>query len=191
VYVVGGASALPVVARTLRQVFGRRVHRSPYPYGAVAIGLAIATDRDAHFELTDRFSRHFGVFREGEAGRAATYDTIVSRDTSLPKPGAPPLEIVRRYRAAHNVGHFRFFECAAFDARGNPQGDIAPLTDVYFAFDPRLRAARLDEVPVQRLDGQGPMVSERYSVDSQGLVQVRISDLESGFTASHVLGSPH
>jgi molecular chaperone DnaK (HSP70) len=191
VYVVGGASTLPVVARTLRQVFGRRVHRSPHPYGAVAIGLAIAADRDTPFELTDRFSRHFGVFREAEAGRAATYDTIISRDTSLPKSGGPPLEIVRRYRAAHNVGHFRFFECADFDARGNPQGDMAPLTEVYFAFDPALRAQRLAEVPVQRLPGQGPLVSESYSVDAQGLVQVRISDLESGFTASHVLGGHH
>ena len=41
VYVVGGASALPVVGRLLKTRFGRRVHRSPYPHAAVAIGLAI------------------------------------------------------------------------------------------------------------------------------------------------------
>lgn len=189
VYVVGGASTLPVVARTLRQAFGRRVHRSPYPHGAVAIGLAIAADREAHYELTDKFSRHFGVFREAQGGREAVYDTIFSRDTSLPRPGTPRLEVVRRYRAAHNLGHFRFFECASFDAKGTPQGDIAPMTDVYFAFDPALRGRALEQVPVQRLDGQGPLISESYSVDEQGLVQVVISDVEAGFTATHVLGS--
>jgi molecular chaperone DnaK (HSP70) len=35
IYVVGGASALPVVGRRLREHFGRRVHRSPYPSAAV------------------------------------------------------------------------------------------------------------------------------------------------------------
>src|SRR5438309_782315 len=44
IYVVGGASELPLVARALRQRFGRRVHRSPYPSAAIAIGLAIACD---------------------------------------------------------------------------------------------------------------------------------------------------
>jgi molecular chaperone DnaK (HSP70) len=188
VYVVGGASTLPVVARTLRDAFGRRVHRSPFPRGAVAIGLAIAADRDERFELTDRFSRNFGVFRESEGGRAAVYDTLFSRDTSLPKPGAPPLELVRRYRAAHNVGHYRFFECAAFDAKGQPQGDMAPLTDLYFAFDPALRKAALKTVPVQRLEKTGPLVTERYQVDARGLVQVEISEADSGFTVKHVLG---
>ena len=64
IYVVGGGSELPVVARTLKEQFGRRVHRSPHPHGAVAIGLAIASDQQLRFELSDRFSRHFGVFRE-------------------------------------------------------------------------------------------------------------------------------
>ena len=69
VYVVGGASELPIVARALRERFGRRVHRSPYPSAAVAIGLSIAADGTAAFELVDRYARTFGVFREG-AGRA-------------------------------------------------------------------------------------------------------------------------
>jgi molecular chaperone DnaK (HSP70) len=189
VYVVGGASTLPVVARSLRETFGRRVHRSPHPYGAVAIGLAIAADRDVHFELSDRFSRHFGVFREGQGGRAATYDTIIERDTALPRAGSPSLEVVRSYRAAHDVGHFRFFECAAFDAKGNPQGDIAPLTDVYFPFASGLRGASLAELPVTRLNGSGPLVRERYMVDEHGLVQVSITDLDSGYEATHRLGS--
>lgn len=191
VYVVGGASALPVVARALRAQFGRRVHRSPYPHGAVAIGLAIAADERQLFELSDRFSRHFGVFREAADGRDATYDTIFTKETRLPKPGQPPLEVERRYRAMHNLGHFRFFECASFDAKGYPQGDIAPLTQVLFPFEASLRGRALEAVPIRRREGQGPgpLVSERYSVDEQGLVRVTISELDSGFVATHVLGS--
>jgi molecular chaperone DnaK (HSP70) len=63
IYVVGGASELPIVARALRARFGRRVHRSPYPSAAIAIGLAIACDDDAGFELADKYARTFGVFR--------------------------------------------------------------------------------------------------------------------------------
>ena len=47
IYLVGGASGLPLVPRMLREQFGRRVHRSPYPGASTAIGLAIAADRDA------------------------------------------------------------------------------------------------------------------------------------------------
>ena len=38
IYVVGGASGLPLVPRVLRERFGRRVHRSPYPSAAPARG---------------------------------------------------------------------------------------------------------------------------------------------------------
>ena len=40
IYVVGGASALPAIGRALRDAYGKRVHRSPYPSAAAAIGLA-------------------------------------------------------------------------------------------------------------------------------------------------------
>jgi len=36
VYLVGGASGLPLVPRLLRERFGRRVHRSPYPGASTA-----------------------------------------------------------------------------------------------------------------------------------------------------------
>jgi molecular chaperone DnaK (HSP70) len=44
IYQVGGASLLPTVGRMLREHWGRRVHRSPYPHAAVAMGLAIAAE---------------------------------------------------------------------------------------------------------------------------------------------------
>jgi molecular chaperone DnaK (HSP70) len=194
-YVVGGASSLPVVGRILKARFGRRVHRSPYPHAAVAIGLAIASDGAASFALDDRFSRNFGVFRESNGGESAAYDAIFTRETPLPRPGDPPLVVRRRYRAAHDLGHFRFFECAAFDDAGAPKGDLAPLTDVLFPFDPPLRErlARGDvdlaRLPVRRLDRPGPLVEETYAVDPHGMIEVTFTDVESGFTRRHVLGA--
>src|SRR6185369_4821206 len=91
IYVVGGASALPIVGRVLRELFGRRVHRSPYPSAAIAMGLAIAADEEAGFELTDRLSRHFGVFREGRGGQEVVFDPIFSRDTRVPRMGDAPV----------------------------------------------------------------------------------------------------
>ncbi len=48
----------------------------------------------------------------------------------------------RAYRAAHNVGHFRFFECGAVDGSGRPRGDMTLYGDVYFPFDRALRGDR-------------------------------------------------
>ncbi|HEY5146933.1 MAG TPA: Hsp70 family protein, partial [Polyangiaceae bacterium] len=158
VYVVGGASELPVVARTLRQRFGRRVHRSPYPSAAVAIGLSIAADGDAGFELVDRYARTFGVFRESESGREITFDPIFTPGTELPRTRGEPTTETRAYRAAHNVGHFRFFECNAIDAAGRPRGDMALYGDVYFPFDRTLREGKeksLAGVRVERHENGG------------------------------------
>ena len=79
-YVVGGASALPVVARLLRERYGRKVRTSPYPHAATAIGLAIAADQEAGYELRERFTRHFGVWREAEDGRAVAFDVVFAKD---------------------------------------------------------------------------------------------------------------
>jgi molecular chaperone DnaK (HSP70) len=191
VYVVGGASALPVVSRLLKTRFGRRVHRSPYPHAAVAIGLAIASDSAAGFELDDRFSRNFGVFREASRGERASYDPIFTRDMALPKIGQAPVAIERTYRPAHDIGHFRFFECASFDADGCPSGVLAPITELFFPFDPGLRSAELDLArrPVRRLSHEGPLTRERYAFDAQGMVRVTITDLECGFERTTVIGA--
>jgi molecular chaperone DnaK (HSP70) len=191
IYVVGGASALPVISRVLRGKFGRRVHRSPYPHAATAIGLAIACDESAGFELSDRFSRNFGVFREAQGGKEVSYDPIFTREMELPRHHEGPRTFRRVYQPVHNVGHFRFFECSAFDDRGTPRGDIAPLTEIYFPFDPvlRTRERELALVPVQRLQGAPPRIEEQYRVDHHGIVEVTISDLDSGYRRSFRLGS--
>src|SRR5918911_1087188 len=119
IYVVGGASSFPPVYRRLREKFGaHRVRRSPHPFGSCAIGLAIHLDESAGYKLAERLSRHFGVFREDEHGGRISFDVLVPKDTPL------PAEVSRRYRAAHNVGHYRFVECGRIDG-GRPEGNLA------------------------------------------------------------------
>lgn len=187
IYLVGGASGLPLVPRLLRERFGRRVHRSPHPAASTAIGLAIAADDTSGFSLTDRLSRGFGVFREGDAGRTLRFDPILERDQRVTASGE--VVVTRRYRAAHNIGFFRFVEYTAVDAAGQPVGDITPFGEIVFAFDPALRDGRtLSADLVDRRD-PGPLVEERYVVDPHGIVEVHITDLDTGYSRSQALHS--
>jgi len=188
IYVVGGASALPLVGRELRERYGRRVHRSPYPFAAVAIGLAIAADESAAFELADRLSRCFGVFREADGGQDIAFDPIFGADAALPARGEGGAAYERTYRAAHNLGHFRFVECGTVSPSGAPDGDVTPVGEVVFPFDPALRGADLGGVAVART-GAGPLVRERYQVDRHGIVEMTITDLGDGYTRAYRLGA--
>src|SRR5207237_8496470 len=85
-YVVGGASALPLVGRLLRERYGRKVRTSSYPHAATAIGLAIAADQEAGYHLRERFTRHFGVWREAEDGRASAFDMVFAKAGVRPAP---------------------------------------------------------------------------------------------------------
>jgi hypothetical protein len=190
IYVVGGGSSLPVVGRVLRELFGRRVHRSPYPSAAIAIGLAIAGDEEAGFSISDRLSRHFGVFREGQGGAEVVFDPIFSRDARVPRLHDAPVVHRRVYRAAHNVGRYRFVECAALDAHGVPLGDITAYGDVYFPFDRGVRNARdLAAVPVRRMSHEGPLIQEEYAITPHGIVRVTITDLDSGYERAYDVGA--
>ena len=190
IYVVGGASELPIVARALRQRFGRRVHRSPYPSAAIAIGLAIACDESAAFELSDRYARTFGVFRESRAGAEITFDPIFTSETELPARAGEPIRRRRDYRAAHNVGHFRFFECNGTADDGRPRGDMMVSGDVLFPFDPALGVAiDLAAVPVERVGARGPRIEEEYSLDEHGIVAVTIKNLDAGIERVFRLGA--
>lgn len=190
IYVVGGASALPVVGRKLRERFGRRVHRSPYPSAATAVGLAIAADDDAGFELEDRFSRAFGVFRESAGGSDVAFDVVFDRETPLPRGGEPERTVERRYRVAHDLGHFRFVECTGVDRHGAPEGDLSLFADVRFPFVPELQRDDVDlaRAPVHRLPSLGTTVREVYRLDAHGLVRLSIVDESTGFEQSFALG---
>lgn len=186
-YVVGGGSALPVVGRRLKEDLGRRVHRSPHPSAAVAIGLAIAADEESGFELTGRLSRFFGVFRERDTGRDVAFDPIFGKDVAVGGHVEAP-RICREYRAAHNVGHYRFVETSRLDSRGLPHERLQAMGELTFPFDPRLRAPEIDlsKVEVERL-GEGPWVREEYTVSPLGLVEVALTDLETGFARRYTL----
>jgi molecular chaperone DnaK (HSP70) len=188
-YVVGGASSLPVVARRLRDVYGRRVHRSNYPASAIAIGLAIAFDQSAGYEVTERFSRQFGVFREGLSGERVEFDVIFDGSTQLPGDDTV-VEARRRYRPRHNVGHYRFIECGWLDSRGVPSGDITSFANVLYPFDPALRGSQqLDRAPVLRQGEPFCEVEECYRVDRNGIVELTITDVETGYEQSQRLNA--
>ena len=104
----------------LREVFGRRVRRSAYTRSATAIGLAIQADAQAGYVLRDKFTRHFGVWREADEGRTVIFDPLFSKGTPLPAPGEPPLVQSRQYTPAHNIGHFRYLECSHLTEEGRP-----------------------------------------------------------------------
>ena len=135
-YVTGGGSELPAVARVLKETFGRVVRRSAYMRSATAIGLAISAGGGQSYILRDRFARHFGVWREADHGRAATFDVLFPRGLELPRRGAPPLRVVRAYRPAHNIGHFRYVEASRIGEHGDPSGDLTIWDDIQFPFDP-------------------------------------------------------
>jgi len=174
IYVVGGASSFPPVYRRLREKFGaHRVRRSPHPFGSCAIGLAIHLDEHAGYKLSERLTRHFGVFREDEHGGRISFDVLVPKDTPL------PAQVSRRYRAAHNVGHYRFVECGRIDG-GRPEGNLAAWDELLFPFDPKLRDRDLAAVPVQRL-GHGPEVEETYRCGADGTVTASLRVVDDGF----------
>ena len=180
-YVVGGGGLFPLVTRVLKERFGeKRVRRSPYPFAATAMGLAIFLDREAGWALEDRLSRHFGVFRESESGADVAFDAIFPKGTALPAPGAAPVSVTRRYRAAHNAGHFRFLECTRLTG-GRPDGDVTPWAEVLFPFERSLRGRALSAADVRRR-AEGPEVVETYALGSEGAVTVTVTDETDGFT---------
>jgi molecular chaperone DnaK len=185
-YVVGGGALFPLVTRVLKERFGeKRVRRSPHPFAATAMGLAVFLDREAGWALSDKLSRHFGVFRESDAGTDVVFDPIFPKGTALPGAGATPVTVVRRYRAAHNVGHFRFLECTRLTG-GRPDGDVTPWDEVFVPFEPGLRGAELSLAPIVRR-ADGPEFVETYALGSEGAVSVTVTDTSDGFTSTFTL----
>ena len=84
IYIVGGGSEFPPVARVLRTRFGRRVRKSSYAHAATAIGLAITADMRSEMRIERTFTRNFGVWREAESGASAFFDTLFPRVVACP-----------------------------------------------------------------------------------------------------------
>jgi len=175
IYLVGGASNLPIVSRLLRQLYGRRVRKSPYPHAATAIGLAILADSAAGYGLREHFTRHFGVWREMEDGRQVSFDVLFEKMTPLPTDPDDIIIRSRRYRPAHNIGHFRYLECGLIGVHGHPSGDITPWDEIYFPFDPALeREENLAHMHVERIDPSDQLIEEQYTCDKNGIIETTI-----------------
>ena len=188
VYLVGGSSELPVVARLLRERFGRYVKKSPYPHAATAIGLAIVGDSAAGYLLRERFTRHFGVWREAGDGRDIVLDVLFEKGTMLPEKGQHKLTRTRAYTPAHNIGHFRYLECSLISDRGQPTGDITPWDECYFPFDPKShKEAHLERAPIIRTSLFSSPVEEHYTCDENGIIEVKIIDHSRNFQRKYRL----
>ncbi len=187
-YITGGGSELPIIGRVLRERFGKRVRRSLHARSATAIGLAIQADEQASYVLRERFSRYFGVWREGDSGNRVIFDPLFSKGTALPVPGESPIEIQRRYRPVHNVGHFRYLECSHLAVDGQPAGDVTVWDDIRFPFDPAVVELN-GGVPIQYSDAaQLQEIEEKYSSDANGAVAVTISNMTAGYQREYRLG---
>lgn len=177
-YLTGGGSELPLVARVLRETFGRRVQRSSYMRSATAIGLAIRAEGHEDRPLRDQFTKNFGVWREADEGRNVVFDILFPRGVKLPSRGEEPLRIVRSYRPVHNIGYFRYLECAQLGANKQPEGEINNWDEIQVPFDPKLRdSADLSDQPVRRYTApQELVIEEEYTCNANGDVEVKIRD---------------
>ncbi len=189
-YVTGGGSELPLVARMLREEFGRKVKRSEYTRSATAIGLAIQAGEASSYTLREVFTRNFGVWRESESGQRMIFDPIFPRGTRLPAAGEPPLSVSRRYQPVHNVGDFRYLEAAGVDQNGQPSGDITVWDEILFPFDPALaERPTLTGVTVEKSDAAARQeIEEHYACDATGVVTVTIQNTVSHYGREFKLG---
>lgn len=188
IHLVGGTTSLPIVPRRLRELCGRKVHRSPHPTPATAIGLAVAADAGT-LGIGDRLSRGFGVFRETESGGGIEFDVLTDQTTRL----AGTTIITRKYRCRHNIGVFRFVEFSRTDAIGEPVGDLFPLATVVFPLDETLQYSSA-EFDADQVEGQeinnGHVIEETYTILETGMITATITDVDTGWSITATKGRP-
>jgi molecular chaperone DnaK (HSP70) len=190
-YLTGGGSELPYVARTMRESFGRKVRRSAYMRSATAIGLAMRAEGHQDLPFRDQFTRNFGVWREANDGRNVVFDVLFPRGARLPAKGEEPLRIVRSYQPVHNIGYFRYLECAHLSADSQPMGEISNWDEIRVPFDPGLRgsSSNLSKQPVlRRVSAAEQWIEEEYTCDSSGELRVNIRDTVSELANEYRLG---
>src|SRR5205085_343536 len=128
-----------------------------------------------------------GVWREANAGARVVFDPIFAKDSAL--DGESMLVAERRYHPAHNVGFFRFLECASLTSDGEPGSDLTPWNAIAFPFDPALREREdLGTLPIERMSPrQDRRVLERYTCDASGIVSVTLREESSGYERTYRL----
>ena len=94
----------------------------------------------------------------------------------------------RTYRAAHNIGHFRYVECTEVDPSGRPRGDMASFADVYFPFDSacarRSAASSAIDVSDSTKWSDHP---RNLRPEAHGIVEVRIENLDDHYEFAYRL----
>ena len=176
IYLVGGSSKLPLVSEMVAARFPQvRLVMSDKPFTATAMGAAIRSTEQV--TLHDILSRHFGVLRLADHGTREYFAPIFDAGTRLPAPGDDPVECAVAYAPRHNIGHLRYFECAAVDATGRPAAGARAWSDVLFPYDPAIPIERplarsdihaRDDLAMQR-------IRETYGCDSDGVITVRLT----------------
>lgn len=186
-YLVGGGVGFPAVGRALRARFGKKLQLAAQPFAATAVGLAIAADPDAHLMISEALTRHFGVWREADAGADKIFDPLIGKNTA----GDAPIIVRRRYRPTHAIGHLCFLECGALDAGGQPVQDLVPWRDVYFPYDPDLadRGELAGVENVRRPDLMTNEIAETYTCARDGTISVVIENMSRGYARSYELGA--
>ena len=126
--------------------------------------------------------------RHGRAARSPS--TPSSRPTpSCLRVRGETLERTRTYRAAHNLGHYRFFECSAFDDARTPARRHGALRRRLLPVRPApARRPRSRAHPGRAARRARARVTERYRLDDKGMVDVVIRDQDSGYERSYRLG---
>jgi molecular chaperone DnaK (HSP70) len=187
IYLVGGATAFPPVGRALRRLHKRKIQLAPQPHAATAVGLAISADPDSGVFIREAVTRNFGVWREGEAGRAKVFDPILLKDTRAPEDA--PIIVERSYWPVHSIGHLRFVECTDLDEQGQPAGDLTPWANLYFPYDPALSSVEdLSQVPVRRASSPvGGEIVETYTYSADGSLTITIQNRSHGYQRRFVV----
>lgn len=181
IYLVGGATAFPPVARSLKRRYGRKIQVAPQPHAATAVGLAIAADPEADVFVREATTRHFGVWREGPDGRAKHFDSILLKDTTDQGHGHT---VTRTYHPTHTIGHLRFLECTELDGEGQPGGELTPWAHLVFPYDaaqathPNLEEQQVEPLPAHASD----LIRETYHYGATGTLQIRIENLARGYS---------
>jgi len=187
VYLVGGMSNFPLIARKLRTQFGQnKIKKSHYCQSAVALGLAIL-DGPEPLVLKESLTRYFGLWREAEKGEALEFDTLFEKDHPLPTKDEPETRLRRRYKPSHNIGLFRFQECSSLSS-GQPKGLVTVYKQIYFPFEPSLQGENLSSCKIIRTPQ--PMdfeVEEIYTLNHRGEIQFKVINHQNGFTQSFQL----
>ena len=188
VYLVGGSVQFPAVTRALRQRFKHKLLLAPQPHASTAVGLAIAADVDAGIYVREAPTRHFGVWREAEAGREKVFDPIIQKRLGVTMDGAVVAQ--RTYRPVHSVGRLRFVECASLDEASQPRGDLTPWGNVLFPYDPVLQSCtELERYWPERNEAlAAEEIVETYEYGATGVIKVHIENRTSGYSRSYVLG---